>query len=88
MVKRNIDIIKYVFDLLIIFSPFIMLFDGGLNKFLVIFYLIYLPSLIVTILEMRYKKDTQLFKKSVPMKSNVHQVHKKTKSSKKELIIS
>lgn len=88
MIRRNIDIIKYAFDLLIIFSPFIMLANGGINKFLIIFYLIYLPSLIVTILEMKYKKDGDLFKKSTPMKSNVHNIHKKTKVKKKDLIIS
>jgi hypothetical protein len=56
MINRNLDTIKYLLDLMIIFAPFILLFDNGVKNFIFIFYFIYLPSLIFTIFNTRYKK--------------------------------
>jgi hypothetical protein len=41
-----------LFDFLIILSPITFFIEGGIEKYLLVFYLIYLPSLILTF----YKK--------------------------------
>jgi hypothetical protein len=58
MIKKNIESITCLFDLLIIFSPFILLFDGGYEKFVYLFYLIYLPSLVFSIYKKRIEAKT------------------------------
>jgi hypothetical protein len=70
MIKRNFETIKCVLDLMIIFAPFILLFDNGLKMFLLIFYLIYLPSLIFSVIELKYRKKDILFKRSIPIKGH------------------
>lgn len=86
MIKKNFETIKCILDLMIIFSPFVLLFEHGVEKFVAIFYLVYLPSLYISVIEVKYKKSESLFKRSVPIKSYTDKVHKKTK--KKELFIS
>jgi hypothetical protein len=83
MINKNFETIKCVLDLLIIFAPFILLFDDGIRNFLILFYLIYLPSLIFSVLELRYKKKDLLFKRSIPIKTKNNK-----KSKTKELTIS
>ncbi len=72
MIKKNLETIKCVLDLMIIFAPFMLLFDNGVENFLIIFYLVYLPSLVFSILELKYKKNDFLFKRSVPIKEHSH----------------
>jgi hypothetical protein len=74
MIKKNIESITCLFDLLIIFSPFILLFDGGYEKFVYLFYLIYLPSLAFSV-----------YKKRIEAKSP-KQLQPKEKKDKKELV--
>jgi hypothetical protein len=88
MIKQNIYTIKCILDLMIIFCPFILLLDGGAEKFVFLFYIVYLPSLIFNVIEIRYKKNELLFKKSVPIRNQRGHGLKKTKSEKKELFIS
>lgn len=85
MVKRNLDTIKCILDLMIIFAPFILLFDNGVKNFIVIFYFIYLPSLIFTVFYTTYKKRELLFKKSKPISGGLN---KSLKTTSKELTIS
>lgn len=73
MIKKNIESITCLFDLLIIFSPFILLFDGGYEKFVYLFYLIYLPSLVFSV-----------YKKRIEVKKPEQQT--KQKKEKKELV--
>ena len=73
MIKKNIESITCLFDLLIIFSPFILLFEGGYEKFVYLFYLIYLPSLIFSV-----------YKKRIEVKTPKQQP--KDKKEKKELV--
>jgi Ca2+/Na+ antiporter len=73
MIKKNIESITCLFDLLIIFSPFILLFDGGYEKFVYLFYLIYLPSLVFSV-----------YKKRMEVKAPKQQP--KQKKEKKELV--
>jgi Ca2+/Na+ antiporter len=40
-----------LFDFLLMLSPIIFFIEGGIEKYLIVFYFIYLPSLILT-----YKK--------------------------------
>jgi hypothetical protein len=73
MIKKNIESITCLFDLLIIFSPFILLFDSGYEKFVYLFYLIYLPSLVFSV-----------YKKRIEVKAPKQQP--KQKKEKKELV--
>jgi hypothetical protein len=86
MIRKNFDTIKCILDLMIIFSPFVLLLDHGVEKFIGLFYLVYLPSLIISVMEIRYQKNESLFKKSIPIKSHITHPNKKT--TKKELFIS
>lgn len=72
MIRKNLETIKCVLDLMIIFAPFMLLLDNGVENFLIIFYLIYLPSLIFSVIELKYKKNDLLFKRSVPIKNGQH----------------
>jgi hypothetical protein len=79
----NKNTLKWIFDLLIIFSPFLLLL-GGTNKFLVIFYLIYLPSLILSVIEFNNKKK----EKNLLVEKNTTQIKKLKKQKNKNLVIS
>lgn len=79
----NKNTLKWIFDLLIIFSPFLLLL-GGTNKFLVIFYLIYLPSLILSVIELNNKKK----EKNLLLEKNTTQIKKLKKEKNKNLVIS
>ena len=70
MIKKNIESITCLFDLLIIFSPFILLFEGGYEKFVYLFYLIYLIF--------------SVYKKRIEVKTPKQQP--KDKKEKKELV--
>lgn len=52
----KIDIISFVFDMLIILSPFTLFFTNPLTVFTTLFYIIYLPNLIFNIYKYRCKK--------------------------------
>lgn len=79
----NKNTLKWIFDLLIIFSPFLLLF-GGTNKFLIIFYLIYLPSLILSVIELNNKKK----EKNLLVEKNTTYIKKLKKEKNKNLVIS
>jgi hypothetical protein len=85
MIKKNLELIKCIFDLMIVFAPFIFILDNGVKNFIVIFYVIYLPSLIFNIFYKTHKKKELLFKKSIPIK---HNLSKSLKPTQKELTIS
>ena len=52
----KIDIISFVFDMLIILSPFTLFFSNPLTVFTTLFYVIYLPNLFFNIYKYRCKK--------------------------------
>jgi hypothetical protein len=85
MIKKKLELIKCIFDLMIVFAPFILILDNGVKNFIVIFYVIYLPSLIFNIFYKTHKKKELLFKKSIPIK---HNLSKSLKPTQKELTIS
>ncbi len=55
-----------------IFAPFILLLNDGVKYFTIIFYFIYLPSLIFSVLEVRYEKKYILPKKTTPIGTKPH----------------
>jgi hypothetical protein len=59
-INKRIDIIGCCFDILIIFAPFSLLMDNGLNIFMLVFYIIYLPNLIFNIYKYIYNKKNKL----------------------------
>jgi hypothetical protein len=68
MSYRQIEIISCSMDIVIIFSPFLLLFGGGVTLFLWSFYFIYLPYLFFNVYKYNHKKrkkhelDTELKK--------------------------
>lgn len=56
MSYRQIEIVSCTMDIVIIFSPFLLLFGGGATLFLWSFYLIYLPYLVFNIYKYNDKK--------------------------------
>jgi len=68
MSYRQIEIVSCTMDIVIIFSPFLLLFGGGVALFLWSFYLIYLTYLTFNVYKYSYKKrrkhelDTELKK--------------------------
>jgi len=74
----NIKIIyclNLLFDLLIILTPFLLLFNNGGEKFVIIFYVIYLPSLIFNQLKKKHKKNIQLIKQKPIKKEEYFEIH-------------
>jgi|LauGreDrversion4_2_1035121.scaffolds.fasta_scaffold1377691_2 hypothetical protein len=56
MSYRQIEIISCLMDIVIIFSPFLLLSGAGVKLFLWSFYLIYLPYLVFNIYKYSHKK--------------------------------
>ena len=56
MSYRQIEIVSCTMDIVIIFSPFLLLFGGGVTLFLWSFYLIYLPYLVFNVYKYNDKK--------------------------------
>lgn len=72
MIRKRLDILLLLFDVLVIISPFLLLFDGGIQNFVYIFYLVYFPSLILHFIKNKignniksprknYKKEEKYF---------------------------
>lgn len=56
MSYRQIEIVSCLMDIIIIFSPFLLLFSTGVKIFVWSFYLIYLPYLIFNVYKYIHKK--------------------------------
>jgi hypothetical protein len=64
--NKRFYIVKDIFDFVIIFTPILFLFDNGVKNFLILFYLVYLPSLILSVIELRCPNK---FKKPIIVKN-------------------
>ena len=53
---KTINILKFIIDLMMIFSPFLLLLGNGMTAILIIFYLVYLPSLFISFLKIQNLK--------------------------------
>ena len=57
MVKiKTIEVISCYLDIVIIFSPFLLLVGGGMSLYLASFYFLYLPYLVFNIYKYNLKK--------------------------------
>ncbi len=56
MKAKTIEIISCYLDIIIIFSPFLLLLGGGINIYLASFYFIYLPYLIFNVYKYNINK--------------------------------
>lgn len=60
MTFKQIDVISCLFDIVIIFAPFMLLFGGGAELFMGSFYFIYLPYLLFNVYKNTLKKKNRL----------------------------
>ncbi len=60
MTFKQIEITSCCLDIIIIFSPFLLLFGGGISLFTWSFYLIYLPYLLFNVYKHNLKKKNRL----------------------------
>lgn len=68
MIRQKLHKLKSFFDLLIIFSPLALLLDNGVNKFFILFYMIYVPFLVIDHIRKQDKKNHVTVKKNVTKK--------------------
>lgn len=60
MTFKQIDVISCLFDIVIIFSPFLLLLGAGVEIFTGSFYFIYLPYLLFNVYKNGLKKKNRL----------------------------
>lgn len=60
MTFKQIEVASCCFDIVIIFSPFLLLFGGGIAMFVWSFYIIYLPYLLFNVYKHNLKKKNRL----------------------------
>lgn len=60
MTFKQIEVTSCCFDIIIIFSPFLLLFGGGIEIFTWSFYMIYLPYLLFNVYKNNLKKKNRL----------------------------
>lgn len=76
MKAKTIEIISCYLDILIIFSPFLLLFGGGVHIYTASFYFIYLPYLFFNV-----------YKYNLNKRNRLHFDHEFKKITKKDLVI-
>lgn len=60
MTFKQIEVASCCFDIIIIFSPFVLLFGSGIEIFTWSFYMIYLPYLLFNVYKHNLKKKNRL----------------------------